>query len=151
MANEQGNKSQSKPEAEGKDPKVEAPKKSNGLLTVDDHKVELPRVEATAGADGLAINKVLATTGTTTYDPGFTNTASASSAITYIDGGNGILRYRGYPIEQLAKNSSFLEVAYLLIYGELPMLSRSRLLRVKRHRSTRISRRSSAPSRPTVT
>jgi len=56
----------------------------------------------------------------TTYDPGFVNTAACSSAITYIDGDAGILRYRGYPIEQLAEKSSFLEVSYLLIYGELP-------------------------------
>lgn len=58
--------------------------------------------------------------GTMTYDPGFGNTASCKSSITYIDGAKGILRYRGYPIEQLAEQSSFLEVAYLLIYGELP-------------------------------
>ncbi|MEM7132952.1 MAG: citrate synthase [Chloroflexota bacterium] len=58
--------------------------------------------------------------GTMTYDPGYTNTASCKSAITYIDGEKGILRYRGYPIEQLAEQSNFLEVAYLLIYGELP-------------------------------
>jgi len=54
------------------------------------------------------------------YDPGYMNTASATSRITYIDGGKGILRYRGYPIEQLAEKSTFVEVAYLLIYGELP-------------------------------
>ena len=72
--------------------KVDETKKANGLLTVDEHKVELPRVVATAGSDGLGINKVLATAGVTTYDPGFTNTASASSSITYIDGGEGILR-----------------------------------------------------------
>ena len=55
-----------------------------------------------------------------TYDPGFTATASCTSSITFIDGGKGILRYRGYPIEQLAENSDFLEVAYLLLEGELP-------------------------------
>src|SRR5213083_2172589 len=58
--------------------------------------------------------------GLLTYDPAFTNTASTRSAITYIDGDKGILRYRGYPIEQLAEQSSYLEVAYLLIHGELP-------------------------------
>ncbi|MFN3334206.1 MAG: citrate/2-methylcitrate synthase, partial [Caldilinea sp.] len=58
--------------------------------------------------------------GTMTYDPGYDNTASCKSTITYIDGDKGILRYRGYPIEQLAEKSSFLEVAYLLIFGELP-------------------------------
>src|SRR3990172_9474151 len=58
--------------------------------------------------------------GLMTYDPAFMNTASTRSAITYLDGDRGILRYRGYPIEQLAERSTFLEVAYLLIYGELP-------------------------------
>ena len=58
--------------------------------------------------------------GTMSYDPGYDNTASCKSAITYIDGDKGILRYRGYPIEQLAEQSTFLEVAYLLIFGELP-------------------------------
>src|SRR5512141_3279672 len=58
--------------------------------------------------------------GLMTYDPAFTNTASCQSAVTYLDGDKGILRYRGYPIEQLAENCTFLEVAYLLIHGELP-------------------------------
>jgi len=92
----------------------------DGKLTVGDTNVDLPRVAATAGNDGLSIATVLGDTGTVTYDPGFMNTANARSAITYIDGENGILRYRGYPIEELAEHSSFLEVAYLLIYGELP-------------------------------
>ena len=69
---------------------------------------------------GLDISSLLATTGRVTYDPGFGNTASSVSAITFIDGDAGILRYRGYPIEQLAESSTFLETAYLLIYGELP-------------------------------
>ncbi|GAA1835083.1 citrate synthase [Luedemannella flava] len=80
----------------------------------------LPVHEATEGAHGLDIGKVLSETGYVTYDPGFMNTSSCASAITYIDGDAGILRYRGYPIDQLAQQSSFLEVAYLLIYGELP-------------------------------
>ena len=66
------------------------------------------------------MTKLLSTTGLVTIDPGFVNTASCSSEITYIDGGAGILRYRGYPIEQLAERSSFIEVSYLLIYGQLP-------------------------------
>ena len=82
--------------------------------------LELPRVAAVEGNDGFDVSKLLKQTGTVTYDPGFMNTAATSSAITYIDGDQGILRYRGYPIEQLAKHSSFLEVSYLLIYGELP-------------------------------
>ncbi|MFH5232303.1 citrate synthase [Antrihabitans spumae] len=75
---------------------------------------------ATEGNDGIDLGKLLATTGYTTLDPGFVNTASTKSSITYIDGEAGILRYRGYPIEQLAQKSTFLEVSYLLIYGELP-------------------------------
>jgi citrate synthase len=80
----------------------------------------LPVVPAAEGADGLDVGKLLTTTGHVTYDNGFGNTASTTSAITYIDGDAGILRYRGYPIDQLAEQSSFLEVSYLLIYGELP-------------------------------
>jgi citrate synthase len=83
---------------------------------------ELPLdvVEATEAPSGLDISSLLKTTGSVTLDPGFMNTASCSSGITYIDGDAGILRYRGYPIEELAKQKSFLEVTYLLIYGELP-------------------------------
>jgi len=69
---------------------------------------------------GLHIGKLLSTTGRVTFDPGFGNTASCTSDITFIDGDAGILRYRGYPIDQLAEQSSFLETSYLLIYGELP-------------------------------
>ncbi len=81
---------------------------------------EMAVVAATEGTSGVDLGKLLAKTGLVTLDPGFVNTASCSSAITYIDGDAGILRYRGYPIEQLAERSSFLEVSYLLIYGELP-------------------------------
>jgi citrate synthase len=83
---------------------------------------QLP-LEATMGTEapaGLDISGLLSKTGYVTLDPGFVNTASCTSAITYIDGDAGILRYRGYPIEQLAEEASFLEVAWLLIYGELP-------------------------------
>jgi citrate synthase len=83
---------------------------------------ELPLrvVPATEGADGLDTGKLLATTGQVALDIGFVNTAACTSAITYIDGDAGILRYRGYPIDQLAGKASFVEVSYLLIYGELP-------------------------------
>ena len=77
----------------------------------------IPGSEAPAGLD---IATLLGSTGHVTYDPGFVNTAACASSITYIDGDAGILRYRGYPIDQLAEHSTFLEVAYLLIYGELP-------------------------------
>ena len=82
--------------------------------------LDLTVVPATDGESGVDVSSLLKSTGYVTLDPGFVNTASCSSAITYIDGDAGILRYRGYPIEQLAEHSTFLEVAHLLIYGELP-------------------------------
>src|SRR5680860_1070275 len=85
--------------------------------------LDLPLVEATTGNDGIDVSSLLTTPGLVTVDPGFVNTASCSSEVTYIDGDAGILQYRGYPIEQLAEKSSFLEVCYLLIYGELPTAS----------------------------
>ena len=75
---------------------------------------------ATEQPSGFEIGSLLSSTGLVTYDPGFGNTAAVCSAITYIDGDAGILRYRGYPIEQLARKSTFLETSYLLIHGELP-------------------------------
>jgi citrate synthase len=89
-------------------------------LTHDDTTLDLPVTAATEGSSGFGIGKLLSTTGLVTLDPGYTNTGSTTSEITYIDGGAGILRYRGYPIEQLAEQSSYLEASYLLIYGELP-------------------------------
>ncbi|CAB4330050.1 unannotated protein [freshwater metagenome] len=80
----------------------------------------LSEVPATVGASGYDVSSLLKDTGHITLDHGFMNTASCESAITYIDGDNGILRYRGYPIEQLAEKSTFLETSYLLIYGHLP-------------------------------
>ena len=71
--------------------------------------------------------------GMMTYDPGYDNTAACKSKITYIDGDKGILRYRGYPIEQLAEQSTFLEVAYLLIYGELPTKQQLTRLGIRGH------------------
>ncbi len=82
--------------------------------------LDLPVREASEGSSGANISKLLSTTGLVTYDPGFANTASCASAITYIDGDAGVLRYRGYPIDELATGSTFLETSYLLIYGELP-------------------------------
>ena len=80
----------------------------------------LGEVPATVGASGYDVSALLKETGHITLDHGFMNTASCESAITYIDGDKGILRYRGYPIEQLAEKSTFLETSYLLIYGHLP-------------------------------
>ncbi|WP_346959612.1 citrate synthase [uncultured Arthrobacter sp.] len=82
--------------------------------------LELPRIKVVEGNEGYDVSKLLKQTGAVAFDPGFMNTAATTSAITYIDGDAGILRYRGYPIEQLAEHSSFLEVSYLLIYGNLP-------------------------------
>jgi citrate synthase len=97
--------------------------------------VELPLVEAATGNDGIDVSSLLKATGLVTVDPGFVNTASCESEITYIDGDEGILRYRGYPIEQLAEKSSFLEVSYLLIYGVLPTASQMEDFegRIRRH------------------
>ena len=90
-------------------------------LNYNNHDLALGEVPATVGASGLDISKLLKETGHVTLDHGFMNTAACSSSITYIDGDKGILRYRGYPIEQLADNSTFLETSYLLIYGSLPI------------------------------
>ena len=81
---------------------------------------EFPVLSGTTGPDAVDIRAMLGGTGKVTYDPGFLSTASCRSSITFIDGDNGILLYRGYPIEQLAEQCDFLEVCYLLLYGELP-------------------------------
>ncbi|MCI9889286.1 citrate synthase [Micrococcales bacterium 31B] len=97
--------------------------------------VDLPYVSAVEGNGGFAVGSLLRETNTVAYDPGFTNTGSCKSAITYIDGDAGILRYRGYPIEQLAENSTFMEVTYLLINGELPSAEQLQTFekRISRH------------------
>ncbi len=82
--------------------------------------LSLPVREAVVGPSGVDVGGLLHENGYVAYDPGYVNTAPCTSAITYIDGDAGILRYRGYPIDQLAGHASFLEVSYLLIYGELP-------------------------------
>lgn len=93
---------------------------ATGKFTYPGGEIDLPILKATEGSDSVALGPFLAQTGLTTFDGGFVNTASTKSAITYIDGDAGILRYRGIPIEQLAEKSTFIEVSYLLIYGELP-------------------------------
>ena len=90
----------------------------------------------TIGPDVIDVGRLYRDTGCFTYDPGFTSTANCSSKITYIDGDKGVLLYRGYPIEQLAQKSNFIEVCYLLLNGELPTKSRA-------------SRTSATPSRAT--
>jgi citrate synthase len=89
-------------------------------IDIDGKVEEYAVIPATQGPSGIDISNLITNTGLTAFDQGFVNTASTKSAITFIDGDKGILRYRGYPIEQLAANKSFLETSYLLIYGELP-------------------------------
>ena len=89
-------------------------------ITVKDKEIDLPVLTPTVGPECVDIRKLYGQGGVFTFDPGYGATASCESKITYIDGDAGVLMYRGYPIEELAKSSTFLEVAYLLIYGELP-------------------------------
>ncbi len=89
-------------------------------LKYDGQDYELPIIEGSEGERALDISKLRAASGAITLDEGFVNTGATTSGVTFLNGEKGILRYRGYPIEQLAEQSSFLEVAYLLIYGELP-------------------------------
>ncbi len=92
----------------------------SAVFTVDEKQVEMPVRSGSIGPDVIDIGTLYKNTGTFTYDPGFTSTASCESKITYIDGDEGVLLHRGYPIEQLAEHGDFLEVCYLLLYGELP-------------------------------
>jgi len=96
----------------------------NGSMTLTDDatgkSVKLPVIEGSIGPKVIDVRKLYAQTGYFTYDPGFMATAACRSSITYIDGDEGVLLYRGYPIEQLAAHSDFMEVSYLLLYGELP-------------------------------
>lgn len=89
-------------------------------ITLDGNTVELPVIVGTENEKAIDISKLRAQSGYITLDPGYKNTGSTKSAITFLDGEKGILQYRGYPIEQLAEKATFMEVAYLLIYGELP-------------------------------
>src|SRR6266700_2147723 len=89
-------------------------------LKIGDKTFELPVVVGTENENGLDIGKLRAQSGLVTLDPGFVNTAATASSITYLDGEQGILRYRGIPIEELAAQATFVEVAFLLIYGHLP-------------------------------
>jgi len=93
---------------------------TGAVLRDGDTELPFPLIKATEGNDAYDVSKLMKETGNVTLDVGFVNTASCRSAITYIDGDVGILRYRGYPIEQLAQSSTFVETSYLLIYGELP-------------------------------
>jgi citrate synthase len=96
------------------------PRTDVASLTYGDRSVQLPVIHGSEDEAAADISSLRSETGLITMDLGYVNTGAASSAITFVDGERGILRYRGYPIEQLAESSSFLEVAYLLIYGDLP-------------------------------
>ncbi len=100
-----------------------ADQQATAKLTIGETTAEFPLVRGTAGHDSIDFSTLTRQTGYTGLDYGFVNTASTKSDITFIDGDKGILRYRGYPIEQLAGNTNYLEVAWLLIYGELPSAS----------------------------
>src|SRR3954465_15536315 len=89
-------------------------------LGVDGSNFTYPLLPGSVGPEVIDIRKFYGETGMFTYDPGFTSTASCESAITYIDGEKGILLHRGYPIDQLAEHSTFMEVSYLLLHGDLP-------------------------------
>jgi citrate synthase len=95
--------------------------KAEAELTLDGKVTKMPVRQGTLGPDVVDVGKLYRDTGCFTYDPGFTSTANCVSRITYIDGDKGVLLYRGYPIDQLAEQSSFLETCYLLLHGELPM------------------------------
>ncbi|MFV2001833.1 MAG: citrate synthase [Paracoccaceae bacterium] len=97
-----------------------ADSKKSATLIINDQKIDLPVYSPSVGPDVLDIGKLYGDGGVFTYDPGYTSTASCSSSITYIDGAKGELLHRGYPIDQLAEKSHYLEVCYLLLYGELP-------------------------------
>ncbi|MCG8448902.1 MAG: citrate synthase [Pirellulales bacterium] len=105
-------------------------------LIIGDQEIELPIVEGTEQERGLDIGKLRATTGHVTIDEGYVNTGSTESAVTFLNGEKGILRYRGYPIEELAAECDFVEVAYLLIYGELPTSEELLAFRMKLRRHT---------------
>ncbi len=90
------------------------------FLTIGDQKIALPMIVGAEGEVAIDINKLRSQTGIVVHDKGFANTAEALSSVTFLDGEKGILRYRGYPIEQIADSASFLEVSYLCLYGELP-------------------------------
>jgi citrate synthase len=96
------------------------PMSDTAQLKIGDKTYELPVIEGTEGEKAIDISKLRDQSGYVTLDIGYKNTGATKSAITFLDGEQGILKYRGYPIEQLAEKSSFIEVAYLLIYGELP-------------------------------
>lgn len=126
---------------------------SNARLHIESNEFKLPVVEATEGPDGIVMSS-LRNNNWVSLDPGFLTTAQCESKITYIDGEHSVLRFRGYPIEQLCAQSDFLEVAWLLRYGELPSRANTRSSSTRSTTAPwweRISARSWARSRATRT
>ena len=119
--------------------------KAPAKLTIGDKSYELPIMSGSTGPDVMDVRKFYADSDLFTFDPGFTSTASCESKITYIDGDAGILLHRGYPIDQLAEKSSFLEVCYLLLNGELP--TASEFTQFQDRKSTRLNSSHSSVSR----
>ncbi len=107
-------------------------------LVLGNKNIELPVIRGSVGPDVIDIRKLYADGNAFTYDPGFVSTASCESAITYVDGDEGVLLYRGYPIEQLAEHSDFIEVCYLLLHGELPSADRLKSFRSQITRHTMV-------------
>ena len=108
---------------------------TTGSFSIGDTTVQMPVKTGTLGPSVVDISKLYAQSGMFTYDPGFTSTASCESEITYIDGEEGVLLYRGYPIEQIAEHGDFLETCYLLLYGQLPTVVQKKNFdyRITRH------------------
>ncbi len=100
--------------------KSKVTQKPSATLTIDNKQIELPVYGGSVGPDVVDIRKLYGEAKVFTFDPGYTSTSSCESQITYIDGDEGVLLYRGYPIDQLAEHSTFIEVCYLLLHGELP-------------------------------
>src|SRR5215510_15855988 len=111
---------------------------TTGSFSIGDTTVQLPVKAGTIGPSVVDIGKLYAQTGMFTFDPGYTSTASCESAITYIDGDEGVLLYRGYPIEQLAEHSDFIEVCYVLLHGDLPTPEQLKTFRYQITRHTMV-------------
>jgi citrate synthase len=107
-------------------------------ISIAGKNIDLPVSRGTVGPDVVDIRKLYAEGNVFTYDPGFTSTASCESSITYIDGDEGVLLYRGYPIDQLAEHSDFIEVCYVLLHGELPNADQLKSFRGKITRHTMV-------------
>ena len=114
------------------------------LLKLDDKEYPLPVMTGTEGEMAIDTRTLRATTGHIAYDQGYGNTGSCESQITFLDGDNGILRHRGYPIEQLAGHPDFVETAYLVIYGDLPNATQRKEFGLRLRKNAAVETKSSA-------